>query len=117
MLLPKVKPVAIVPRIRRKAVLVPKVARRLLADQYRARQGNLTQATNPQEGTAATEYGERQIHQTLQGTAHTLFGAAQGWESGQREYLDTLLADFREELAALVPDAIKQPPAASGSTA
>ena len=76
---PKVKPAAIVPKIRRKAALVPKAARRLLADQYRARQGNLTHAAdpNPQEGTAVTEYGERQIHQTVQGAAHTLSGAAQ----------------------------------------
>ena len=76
---PKVKPAAIVPKIRRKAVLVPKVARRLLTDQYRARQGNLTHAAapEPENGTAATEYGERQIHQTLQGAAHTLSGAAQ----------------------------------------
>ena len=82
---PKVKPVAIVPRIRRKAVLVPKVARRLLADQYRARQGNFTHAAdpNPQEGTAVTEYGERQIHQTLQGAAHTLSGAAQARKVGR----------------------------------
>lgn len=76
---PKVKPAAIVPKIRRKAALVPKAARRLLADQYRARQGNLTHAAapEPENGTAATEYGERQIHQTLQGAAHTLSGAAQ----------------------------------------
>ena len=114
---PKVKPAAIVHKIRQKAALVPKATRRLLADQYRARQGNFTQAADLQEGTAATEYGERQIHQTLQGTVHTFSRAAQGWESEQREYMDTLLADFREELAALVPDTIKQPPAASGSTA
>ncbi|HJD24373.1 MAG TPA: hypothetical protein H9694_09590 [Firmicutes bacterium] len=74
---PKVKPAAIVPKIRRKAALVPKAARRLLADQYHARQGNFTQAADPQEGTAVTEYGERQIHQTVQGAAHTLSGAAQ----------------------------------------
>ena len=82
---PKVKPAAIVPKIRRKAALVPKAARRLLADQYRARQGNFTHAAdpNPQEGTAVTEYGERQIHQTLQGAAHTLSGAAQARKVGR----------------------------------
>ena len=79
MSLPKVKPRAGAPKLKKKAAAVPKAAYRLLADQYRARQGNLTQEADPElvNGTAATEYGERQIHQTVQGTVHTFSSAAQ----------------------------------------
>lgn len=79
MSLPKVKPKAGAPKLKKKAAAVPKAAYRLLADQYRARQGNLTQTADPEpeNGTAATEYGERQIHQTVQGAAHTFSSAAQ----------------------------------------
>lgn len=79
MFLPKVKPKAGAPKLKKKAAAVPKVAYRLLADQYRARQGNLTQEADPEpeNGTAATEYGERQIQQTVQGAAHTFSSAAQ----------------------------------------
>ena len=79
MSLPKVKPRAGAPKLKKKAAAVPKAAYRLLADQYRARQGNLTQAADsePENGPVVTEYGERQIRQTVQGAAHTFSSAAQ----------------------------------------
>ena len=67
---PKEKPRLAAPKLRKAAALPTKTVQKLLTDQVHIRQGNFIRTNG--EAEEATEYGDRQIRQTVQGTVHTV---------------------------------------------
>lgn len=74
----KEKPPMFKPKNRKAVTLLPRTARSLLLEQYRARQGNLTQRDESEPPGTETEYADRQFRQTAQGAAQSAKKAVRG---------------------------------------